>query len=96
MCVCARGIKSLSLTFSLAVHMALCRKEATWECQSCNILFLCVCLSVCFCATVSGLEYTVIKEGGGLPLTSLRRGEETRHHIAGKEKGKGRNREKHN
>lgn len=90
--VCARGIKYLSLTFSLAVHMALCRKRQRGNAnlESCNILFLCVCLFmwVCFLATMSELEYTVIK--GGRPATHVSpEGEEIRHYIGGKEKGKG-------
>lgn len=50
-CVCARGIKYLSLTFSLAVHMALCRKQQRGNAnlESCNILFLCVCVYLCGC-----------------------------------------------
>lgn len=45
---------------------------------------------------MSELEYTVIK--GGRPATHVSpEGEETRHHIAGKERGeRQRKREKHN
>ena len=91
-CVCAHGIKYLSLTFSLAVHMALCRKKQHGNANLATYYyFVCECVSmcICFCATVSELEYTVIK--GGRPATHVSpEGEETRHHIGGKGEGKGR------
>lgn len=58
----------LSLTFSLAVHMVLCGKQQRGNAnlELCNFFFLmhvCVYLYLCVClrATVSELEYTVIK-----------------------------------
>lgn len=66
MYVCVR-VDYLSLTFSLTVHMVLCRKQQRGNAnlESCNIFFPRVCvylyLCVCLCATVSELEYTVIK-----------------------------------